>query len=132
MSDQGLSIFDDDEPDEEQTQATDADATQVMPAVPPRQAPAAAPAAPEPAAAEPPAPVLPPRAQQTAPTAIPVVRRGGYDRDAVDAKLRQLTTEKAGLSGSLSQSERRVLELEEQLSHLSAELAENKNPSYAG
>src|SRR6478735_6235616 len=118
MSDQGLSIFDDDEPDEEQTQATDADATQVMPAVPPRQAPATAPAAPEPAAAEPPAPVLPPRAQQTAPTAIPVVLRGGYDRDAVDALLGPATTEKAGLSNSLSESERRVAELEEHVTHL--------------
>ena len=45
-SDQGLSIFDDNEPDEDVTTEAADDATQVMPAVPPRQsAPAAPPAA---------------------------------------------------------------------------------------
>ena len=44
-SDQGLSIFDDNEPDEDGTAQAADDATQVMPAVPPRQqAPQATPA----------------------------------------------------------------------------------------
>ena len=88
MSDQGLSIFDDNEPDEDETRTAAADdATQVMPVVPPRpagkpaaatppatptapvrQAPARqAPARPAPARPAPaPAPVIPPPATQAA------------------------------------------------------------------
>ena len=39
---------------------------------------------------------------------FPVVRRGGYDKGAVDARVRQLTAEKSGLSSSLTESEKRV------------------------
>ena len=104
MKDQGLSIFDN-EP--EDTESADTEATQVIPvvkksgdepaaqrtresqAVPPRAA-TAPPAQPAPAAAKPtPGPVLPPAAPPaagaTAVAAFPVVRRGGYDKDAVDA-----------------------------------------------
>src|SRR6478735_6184558 len=101
MSDQGLSIFDDNEPEEDETRTAEDDATQVMPAVPPRGAEATAPAPPARTA---PSPVIPPRpapsATQSAPpaaspAALPVVRRGGYDRDAVDTQIRQLSGEKA-------------------------------------
>ena len=60
------------------------------------------------------------------------MRRGGYDKEAVDARFRQLTTEKAGLSSSLTVSEKRVLELEGQLEEARKQVAENQNPSYAG
>ncbi len=148
MTDQGLSIFDED-PGEDATAAADEDATRVMPPVPAEQ-----PERPKPAA-EPTkkAPVLPPASAPAAPAAapapaaatraaaggpiaspagFPVVRRGGYDKDAVDTRLRQLTTEKSGLSSSLSDSERRVLQLEEQVEHLQEDLSERQKPSYAG
>ena len=63
---------------------------------------------------------------------LPVVRRGGYDRAAVDQRLHQLQSEKSGLSSSLTSSEERVIELEADLERLRAELKENSNPTYAG
>ena len=60
-----------------------------------------------------------------------MVRRG-YDRDAVDAHLRRLTTEKAGLGSTLAESERRTAALEQELGTLREQLPENHNPSYAG
>src|SRR6478609_4521007 len=81
MSEQGLSIFDD-EP--EQTAKRDAQAdgaaeeTRVMPRVPASSSPA--PSA-RPAAA------ATPGGSSSAP--LPVVRRGGYDPAAVDARLKQ-------------------------------------------
>ena len=71
---------------------------------------------------------LPPRP----PVSFPVVRRGGYDKSAVDSRVQQLASEKAGLSSSLTESEKRVLELEAQLEETRTELPENLNPSYAG
>ena len=63
---------------------------------------------------------------------FPVVRRGGYDKAAVDAQVRQLTS-KSGLGTSLEQSERRVHELEKQLAApCRSSCARNESPSYAG
>ena len=140
MSDQGLSIFDDNEPEEDETRTAEDDATQVMPAVPPRaersthlRDPGRRPAAarlrprrprrwsrPAPSRRPPPrpspAPARPgPAGRPTGPGSLPVVRRGGYDREAVDARIRQLSSEKAGLGNSLTESERRALDLEQQV-----------------
>ena len=98
-----------------------------------RRALVGAAAGPQPAAAsQPPAsrPTVPPPAASG--PGFPAVRRGGYDKEAVDARFRQLTTEKAGLSSSLTVSEKRVLELEGQLEEARKQVAENQNPSYAG
>ena len=43
---------------------------------------------------------------------LPTVRRGGYDKAAVDNHLRQLTDERQRLDGSLSQAQARIGELE--------------------
>ncbi len=153
MSDSGLSIFDDDEPDtngdaagrREPTDAAtseaqddtsgdvDTEATQVIPTLPKDAAPVPDPEPtleaeplqqdPEPtrsAAVVPPAapakqsfrPVpaprtLPPAASSA--VSFPVVRRGGYDKAAVDAGVQQLAGEKAGLSSSLTEAEKRVM-----------------------
>ena len=58
--------------------------------------------------------------------------RVGYDRAAVDSRVRQLSSEKAGLDASLAESERRVADLEGQLAQARQDLAEQKSPSYAG
>ena len=75
--------------------------------------PAAAPAA----AAR---PVLPPAAPTTpvaaatsgSAPALPLVRRGGYDKDAVDQHLRTAAAERAGLSASLTEAQERIRQLE--------------------
>ena len=144
MTDKGLSIFDD-EP------GTDVDiqATQVIPVAKPKDEPPAAakPAAKVPApAAEPTRPIAQQPAPATAPPAaaatpaarpasapqLPIVRRGGYDPSAVDAYLRQLHSDKAGLGTNLASAERRVAELEDQLRHLRTQVSEQESPSYAG
>ncbi len=128
MSDQGLSIFDN-EPGSAPPEAAsksptpDNETTQVMPvttSAPPTSAP---PAPPRPA---------PTGAPGASTAALPVVRRGGYDQAAVDAQIRQLASEKASLGASLTESEQRVIELEAALGAAKAELAETDNPSYAG
>ena len=103
----------------------------IIPPAPPSAAPAAAPA-PSPAAT-PATPATPaPAATTAAVSTFPVVRRNGYDRAAVDSRVRQLSSEKAGLSASLTDSEKRVLELEARLEEARTELAETSTPSYAG
>src|SRR6478672_1125904 len=174
MSDQGLSIFDNEPEADAPDDTADAEATQVMPVVKKSEEPAAErtqqqrvvpPAKPAPAPAKPPAskppvstptaarptpgPVLPPAATPAAPRTpsgsgsasgsnpgsgsahFPVVRRG-YDKDAVDAHVRQLAGERSGLSTSLSEAEKRVADLESKLEQARTELAENQTPSYAG
>ena len=114
---QGLSIFDDEpeETPEQDTDQADVEKTQVIPRLK-RDEPAPAKAEEPPAertqqirrSARPAKPVIPParpssrpRPAQPAPAAagagpgggsagFPVVRRGGYDKAAVDARLRQL------------------------------------------
>src|SRR4051812_43936607 len=118
MSEQGLSIFDD-EP--EQSAKRDArpdqsdEETRVLPRVP---APPAAPGG------------RPATASSGAP--LPVVRRGGYDPAAVDARLKQHAQENAGLASSLTTAQQRIAELESRLQAANDQLAENQTPSYAG
>ena len=87
-----------------------------------------APTRPAPAAAVPP----PAGAASGATDTFPVVRRNGYDKAQVDARVRQLSGEKAGLSASLVESDRRASGLEAEIEKLRAEVAEAQNPSYAG
>ncbi|MBU1802417.1 MAG: hypothetical protein KKA97_09340, partial [Actinobacteria bacterium] len=121
MSDQGLSIFDE-EPDESPTSggekkssSPDTESTQVIPAVDKQPAaPSSTPGRPSQSR-----PVLPPPGQGQRPAggspaarpgapapagtdSFPVVRRNGYDRATVDARIHQLSSEKAGLSASLT------------------------------
>ncbi len=79
-----------------------------------------------------PAAAAAPPASAAGTATFPVVRRNGYDRATVDARVHQLSSEKAGLSASLSQSEPRVLELEQALEQAKGDLTEMKSPSYAG
>ena len=53
-----------------------------------------------------------------------MVRRGGYDKAAVDQRVQQLLSEKSGLAAGLASSEERVIELEAELERLQAQLAE--------
>ena len=122
MSDDGLSIFDE-EPKGKDANANANEPTQVMPAV--KDEKPATPQAVAPRSQKPTTPDAPVRPQPSTGTNIrpatpklptlPVVRRGGYDQSAVDAAVRQLATEKAGLGASLQQSEQRVLDLEKQV-----------------
>jgi hypothetical protein len=138
--DRGLSIFDEEQPGEDSP-------TQVMPQVQGDAAPAAQPQ--ERPAASPPAertatrrsaPVIPPAASPETPAArpaaaaptLPLVRRGGYDKDAVDNHLRTVAAEKAGLIASLHEAQTRLRTLEAQVTDLREKLAENETPSYAG
>src|SRR3954452_15759856 len=137
--DRGLSIFDEEQP-------TEAPPPQVMPTVDPAEPvaqptteapahpvarPAAAPATTGavPRSAE--APVVPPRSPAGAPD-LPLVRRGGYDKDAVDRHLRTVAAEKAGLLASINEAQGKLKVLEAQVSELRQKLAENETPSYAG
>src|SRR5690606_1272009 len=104
MSDQGLSIFDN-EPTQERTPVTKASAdepTQVMPAVKPdtpakptastsgtSRAAAQRPSTPRPTSTPAGGPARPSTftGPGPAPGALPVVRKGGYDREAVDAQI---------------------------------------------
>ena len=136
MTNQGLSIFDDEPEDGDTTEPGakgDVEATQVIPVV--QNAPE-----PQPEQTQR-RPVIPPAAPPVAPPSqptsggtptFPVTKRNGYDRAAVDAKVRQLSSEKAGLSASLTDSEQRVLQLEAELGQARDELSEQESPSYAG
>ncbi|MGZ4446145.1 MAG: hypothetical protein ACXVEC_05715, partial [Nocardioides sp.] len=142
--DRGLSIFDEEQAGGEESP------TQVLPQVKSEpkqegqaQAPkqgqqpaAAAPTnAPQAAAARPaaatPAAATPAAANPTAAN-LPLVRRGGYDKDAVDRHLRTTAAEKAGLLASLQEAQGKLKVLEAQVSGLRERLAENEKPSYAG
>ena len=94
MSDQGLSIFDDNEPEEDETHAAGrrhaGDARRAtapgraQPAAAGRPPPGRRTRRPRPGPRRPP-PSRPPRpAARRRPGSLPVVRRGGYDREAVD------------------------------------------------
>jgi len=103
MSDQGLSIFDDDSNSaSKETSATED--TQVLPRVT-----AAVPEA----------------------VQLPVVRRGGYDTAAVDAHVRRLTEANSANAAALESAKGRIAQLEQDLARVKAELAENSTPSYA-
>ena len=155
MTDQGLSIFDD-EPDDVDAPETDPSAkdtadggtdgekTQVIPVVEKAPEPKPAQELPEKRPVIPPRPLRglgalpapsPARPSSSAnggtPT-FPVVRRNGYDRTAVDTKVRQLSSEKAGLSASLTEAERRVMQLEAEVAAARDEISEQESPSYAG
>ena len=60
------------------------------------------------------------------------MRRNGYDKVAVDSRLRQLANEQSALVQRLSRSEARVAELEAALADPRTQLEEAQNPSYAG
>ena len=133
MNDQGLSIFDD-EPDTAETGGPDAEETRAMPVVPDhpaaqpvaettRRTPVVPPAAPRAAAARPAsAPVLPPAAPTSAAVGLPVVRRGGYDRAAVDARLRDLAAEQAALRAHVGELEQRAAAAQAELEQAVHEL----------
>jgi hypothetical protein len=107
-------------------------APEPTPAPTPAPAPAPAsgpsgPSAPAPAVTR---PVMP--APGAGVPAFATVRRGGYDKAAVDGHLRQLLQDRAGAQSALAQVQERVADLEAQLRSARDELAENANPSYAG
>ena len=110
----GLSIFDD---------GSNADQpTQVIPAVTASTSPA-----------RPPAPAT------GAPTYatlgimnFPMSRRGGYDKDAVDHKMQEVSAERTALTSSLSEARKRVADLEAELQQLKVKATEVEKPSYAG
>mgnify|MGYP000510025812 CR=1 FL=1 len=136
MSDQGLSIFD--EQSGQTGKGSPDDKTQVIPVAQGDKSSQGG----QPSGASgnaPQRPVVPPAARPggapSAPAAapgFPVVRRGGYDTASVDAKVRQLLGEKSGLAQSLTESEQRVVELEAELERVRTEVAEMERPSYAG
>lgn len=117
----GLSIFDD---------GSNADQpTQVIPAVTASTSPA-----------RPPAPAT------GAPTYatlgimnFPMSRRGGYDKDAVDHKMQEVSAERTALTSSLTEAtaslteaRKRVADLEAELQQLKVKATEVEKPSYAG
>ncbi len=121
MSDRpGLSIFDDDPAENSAASGAD-DATQVIPAA--RQS-GPAPAARPSTAGQP--------ATGGSRPGFPVVRRGGYDPAAVDRQMHALAGEKAGLEAGLNDAKAKIAALEKQVAALKTEVAENKNPTYAG
>ena len=65
-------------------------------------------------------------------SAFPVVRRGGYDKDAVDRRLLQFAGEKDGLSASLDCAREQIGQLEKKVEELSHQAKESDAPSYAG
>ena len=134
-NDEGLSIFDEEpesyddqsgggatpsatgQPDEGGSTAPDAEATQVMPAVSPTkpdtarpapEAPAPPVASPAPTASAAPAASAAPSRPAPPMAPLPQVRRGGYDKAAVDQRIGQLASDRSALSRSLSESEQRV------------------------
>jgi len=76
-------------------------------------------------------PVAAPRSSGSAAN-LPLVRRGGYDKDAVDQHLRTVSAERAGLTASLNEAQARLKALETQNNELRQKLTENETPSYAG
>ena len=74
----------------------------------------------------------PGRSQAAAPAAalppLPTVRRGGYDKDAVDARLRQLAADHTEFGQRAARAESRISELETAL----VEARSAQEPSYAG
>lgn len=72
-------------------------------------------------------PALPPQLPS-----LPVVRRGGYDKEAVDHYLRTNAAEKAGLAASLNEAQDRIKRLDAQVADLTRRVSENEQPSYAG
>ncbi len=63
---------------------------------------------------------------------LPQVRRGGYDRVAVDARLSQIESERQSLASRAGLAEKRANEREATVEKLSAQVAEVAQPSYAG
>src|SRR5689334_23632580 len=78
------------------------------------------------------APLVPPKAASTSAAALPLVRRGGYDKDAVDRHLRTTSAEKAGLIASLNESQDKLRALQAENAQLREKTAEIDTPSYAG
>lgn len=145
MSDQGLSIFDQ-EPDVDQgppegpgraDNAPDAESTQRIPAVrAPRPTADQTPTGAQQATAAPTSrPTAPAPAGRTAPPArptFPAVRRGGYDKDAVDLQVGRLVTEHAAATSGLARAEQQLGTLQADLAAAREELAEQRTPSYSG
>src|SRR5699024_5091838 len=83
-------------------------------------------------------PVLPPPASDTAPDPaeslpdLPTVRRGGYDKSAVDRHMRTLVADKADIAGHLEEAQSHNQELASQLETLRERLKEHEEPTYAG
>src|SRR5690606_23059509 len=63
---------------------------------------------------------------------LPLVRRGGYDKDAVDAHLRAAASATQSLEHRVTSAESRVQELENELARTKEALAEAEKPTYAG
>ena len=73
-----------------------------------------------------------PRASAAAPAAalppLPTVRRGGYDKDAVDARLRQLAADHAEFGQRATRAEARISELETALAEARREPRSRRTP----
>lgn len=63
---------------------------------------------------------------------LPVVRRGGYDRDAVDHYIRGLLSQRSELEGRATSAESDLTAAKSRLEKLTSQLAEHEAPSYAG
>lgn len=63
---------------------------------------------------------------------FPVVRRGGYDKDAVDRQVSRLVSEHAEATSGRSEAERRLSALQADLAAAREQLTEQQTPSYAG
>src|SRR5690349_23242237 len=113
-----------------------ADAAPPTPAAVPKPAATQAAKAAEPVATAVPrsanAPLVPPKAASTSAAALPLVRRGGYDKDAVDRHLRTTSAEKAGLIASLNESQEKLRALQNENTKLREKVDEVEAPSYAG
>lgn len=63
---------------------------------------------------------------------LPVVRRGGYDRAAVDARIQEQQAALTTAERAAADARRRVSELESQVAELRTQMAEVGEPTYAG
>ena len=152
MANDGLSIFDEDpaEADHEPTQVTQSPPLAASPsseATPPAggshagapsqtvaQPPQASASTPKPATASP--VVAAPSMTEALPTApkapfLPQVRRG-YDPAAVDAHLRTVAADRAGLIAALEEAQHRINELAEDREAIRKQLEEQEAPTYSG
>ncbi len=123
--DQGLSIFE----DQPEGESSAAEETQVLPTV--AENPSVTERAQAPVVVA--RPVASPRPTTFTPgEAFAQVRRGGYDRFAVDAQLEQLLAEKARLEDEASQARQQTESLAQEVTRLREQMAEVESPSYAG
>jgi vacuolar-type H+-ATPase subunit H len=70
--------------------------------------------------------------QQSGPSRFPIVRRSGYDREAVDQFLASEDNARSEARSALRAAQQKIKEGEAQIAGLQRRLNENAKPSYAG